>query len=132
MGKIYLYYKKHNDSRFVDILKLKIDDETTAKVKKNSIFEQELADGTHNFKMYYEGWSKNDLVGYIDKNIEINGDTYYIYKGPATIFGKGKLIINDFNSPNEFNDYVKKTNIIYKILGVIFFVIAILIFIIFY
>ncbi len=131
MGKIYLNYKKHNDSQLGDVLKVKIDDSITSEVKGNEIYELELTNGTHNIKMYYEGWSNDDLVGYVDENIEINGDTYYTYQGPTTIYGKGKLIKNNFNSPDDFKNYVKKSNKIYAVLGIILFIIAILIIIIF-
>lgn len=131
MGKIYLYYKKHNSSQFGDILKVKIDDSIVTEVEKNSIYELELSNGMHNIKMYYEGWSSEEIIGYIDQNIEINGDTYYIYKGPTTLYGKGKLIKKSFNTPDEFKKYVSKSNKIYKILGVILFIIAILSLIIF-
>lgn len=131
MGKIYLYYKKHNDSQLGEVLKVKIDDNVTTEVKKNEVYELELTDGTHNIKMYYEGWSKDEMIGYVDQNIEIDGDTYYIYKGPATIYGKGKLIKNNFNSPDEFKKYANKSNKIYKIVGIILFIIAVLILIIF-
>lgn len=127
MGKIYLYYKKHNDSQFGQVLKVKIDDSITTEINKNEIYELELVDGMHNIKMYYEGWSANELIGYIDQNIEINGDTYYTYKGPATINGKGKLTKNSFNNPNEFKRYVDNSNRKYKILVIILIIIAILI-----
>ena len=131
MGKIYLYYKKHNDSQLGNVLKVKIDDSITAEINKNEVYELELTDGIHNIKMYYEGWSNDELVGYVDQSIEISGDSYYTYKGPATIYGKGQLIKNNFNSSDEFKNSVNKSNKIYKILGIILFVIAILILILF-
>ncbi len=131
MGKIYLYYKKHSDSELGNVLKVKIDDNITAEINKNEVYELELTDGMHNIKMYYEGWSADELVGYIDQNIEINGDSYYTYKGPTTIYGKGSLTKNNFNSPDEFKKSVNKSNKMYKILGIILFIIAILILILF-
>ena len=127
MGKLYLYYKKHNDSVIGNFLKVKVDDNITAEVDKNNTYELELSNGTHNIKMYSEGWTSNDLVGYIDQDIEIENDTYYIYKAPATIYGKGKLTHHQFNSIDDFKKYVKKNNTIYKIVGIIFVIIAILI-----
>ena len=67
MGKIYLYYKKHSDSELGNVLKVKIDDNITAEINKNEVYELELTDGMHNIKMYYEGWSADELVGYIDQ-----------------------------------------------------------------
>ena len=130
MGKIHLYYKKHDNSELGDILKVKIDDKITAEVRKNDIYELEMNNGQHNIKMYYEGWTENDLVGYIDQNIEINGDTYFIYEGPKTIYGKGSLVNNNFNNVEEFKKYVTKTNKTYKILGIILIILAIIILIV--
>lgn len=130
MGKFFLYYKKHSDTMLGNVLKIKIDNDITAEVAKNGIYELEIKDGVHNIKMYYEGWSKDELVGYIDKDIEIKGDTYYTYKGPATIYGKGKLSKNEFNSPTEFKNYKHKDKKIHKILGIIAFIIAIIVYII--
>ena len=131
MGKLYLFYKRHNSAYLGEVLKVKIDDNITAEVKKNTIFELELADGTHNVKMYFQGWGKDELVGYIDKNIEIIGDTYYIYEGPATIVGKGKLNQKNSKSPEAFKKYAEKSNNIYIILGIILFIIGIIIVLIF-
>lgn len=127
MGKLYLYYKKHNNNELGDILKVKIDDNITSTVKKNEIYELELPEGTHNLKMYYDGWSEGEVVGYLDQNIEIQKDTFFTYKGPATIYGKGKLIKNNFNSSDEFIKYTYNYNQIYKILGIIFLILAIII-----
>ncbi len=131
MGKLYLYYKKHNDNELGDILKVKIDDNITSTVKKNEVYEVELPLGIHNLKMYYDGWSEGELVGYLDQNIEIQKDTFYTYKGPATIYGKGKLIKNNFNNFDEFIKYTSHSNKIYKIIGIILFILAIVILIIF-
>ena len=131
MGKLYLYYKNHHDSEFGDILKVKINEEMTTEVLKNEIYEQELNDGTHNIKMYFEGWTKDQLVGYLDQDIEINGNTYYIYDAPATLLGKGKLVKLDYNSPEEFKEYVNGTNKRHNILSTIFFVIALIIIILY-
>ncbi len=131
MGKLYLYYKNHHDSEFGDILKVKINEEMTTEVLKNEIYEQELNDGTHNIKMYFEGWTKDQLVGYLDQDIEINGNTYYIYDAPATLLGKGKLVKLDYNSPEEFKEYVNGTNKKHNILSTIFFVIALIIIILY-
>jgi len=73
-----------------------------------------------NIKMYYQGWTENDMVGYLDQNIMVNGDTYLIYKSPATIYGKAKLIQKNFNSVEEFRKFVAKKNKIAKIVGIIF------------
>ena len=70
--------------------------------------------------MYYQGWTENDMVGYLDQNIMVNGDTYLIYKSPATIYGKAKLIQKNFNSVEEFRKFVAKKNKIAKIVGIIF------------
>ena len=131
MGKLYLYYKNHHYSEFGDILKVKINEEMTTEVLKNEIYEQELNDGTHNIKMYFEGWTKDQLVGYLDQDIEINGNTYYIYDAPATLLGKGKLVKLDYNSPEEFKEYVNGTNKKHNILSTIFFVIALIIIILY-
>ena len=126
MGKIYLYYKRHNDSVLGKVLKIKIDDKITAEINKNDIYELELADGQHNIKMYYCGWTEDELVGYIDENIVISGDTFFIYKGPATIYGKGKLIKNSYNNADDFKMRVKNINRLYKIIGICLFVIFVL------
>ena len=127
MGKIYLYYRRHEDAPIGNILKVKIDDSITAEVNRDEIYELEIPDGEHNIKMYYEGWSKNELVGYLDQNIKINGNTYFMYKPPFSIYGKGKLIMYQYNSPEEFKNFVKKGKKSYKIWGIVFFIIALII-----
>ncbi len=127
MGKFCLYYKKNGNSLLGDVLKVKIDDNETFEVNKNEVYVVELTNGTHNFKMYYEGWSSEELVGYIDENIEINGDTYYIYKDPKTIYGKGSLIRKNSKSPEEFTKNVKKSNITSAVLGLLFIILLFII-----
>lgn len=118
MGNFYLY----NNS---DInLKIKIDDNIIIEVGKNDLYNCNLSNGMHNIKMYCEGWSSNELIGYIDQNIEISENTYFIYKSPMTIYGKGKLV--NFGSPEKFKKYIKKTNRRYKILTIISFIILII------
>ncbi len=126
MSKFYLFYKKHNDLQVGDVLKVKIDDSITLEVNKNDIGDVELSDGMHNVKMYFEGWSSNDLMGYIDQNIEVNGDVYYVYKAPVILTGKGDFKSYQFNDVDSFRKYVSKSNRKFKILGIIFFVILIL------
>ena len=103
MGRLYLYYKKHNNSMLGDVLKVKIDERITTEILANEVYEQNFDDGVHNIKMYFEGWTKDQLVGYVDRDIAINGNTYYIYKPPSTLVWKGKLVKADYNSPEEFN-----------------------------
>lgn len=124
MGKIYLHYQNFSDAQLGDILKVKIDDTITAEIKRNEVYELELVDGNHNLKMYYEGWSSDELVGYIDQNVEIMGDTYFTYKGPKTIYGKGNLIKRNFKDSTEFYKKIHKSNTIVKILGIILFIAA--------
>ncbi len=115
MGRLYLYYKKHNHSLMGEVLKIKVDDEITSEVKKNHIYEREFSDGRHNVKMYICGWTKDELVGYVDENIEISGDTFYTYRGPVTIYGKGKLKNKPCRSVDDFKKQVKISNVLYKI-----------------
>lgn len=126
MSKLYLYYKKHNDLQVGDVLKVKIDDNIMLEVNKNDICEVELADGMHNVKMYFEGWSSNDLMGYIDQNIDVNGDVYYVYKAPMILTGKGEFKNYQFNDVDSFKSYVSKSNKNFKIIGIIFIVILVL------
>lgn len=126
MGKIYLYYKKHNDSVLGEVLKIKIDDNITAEINKNDVYELELADGQHNIKMYYCGWTEDELVGYIDENIVISGDTFFTYQRPFSVYGKGKLIKNSYNSADDFKRHVKKTNRLYKLIVAVLFIILVL------
>ena len=132
MGKLCLYYKKHEDAPIGNILKVKVDDSITFEVNRDEIYELDLEDGNHNIKMYYEGWSKNELVGYIDKYIEINGNTYYMYKGPLSIYGKGKLTKHDYNSPDEFKKTIKKDIKKNKIVGAILLLLAFIIYLLAY
>ncbi len=127
MGKLYLYYKNHSNSQLGDVLKVKIDDSITSEVQKNEIYELELADGSHNAKMYYEGWSEGEMVGYVDKNININGETFYIYKNPSTIYGKGELTEKHFNNSEEFKKSVNNSNIIAKVVFIVLLILAIII-----
>lgn len=129
MGKLYLYYKKHNDLIVGDVLKVKIDDNITVEVPKNEIFEIELENGEHNIKMYFEGFSEDSLMGYIDENIEILENTYYIYQSPKALKRKGKFQKNTFSSVDEFKKYVEKSNKKYDIFCIILFIILILIYI---
>ncbi len=131
MAKLCLNYRSGNDSVLGDVLKIKIDEQITAEVNKNEIYEIDLENGNHNIKMYYQGWTENDMVGYLDQNIMVNGDTYLIYKSPATIYGKAKLIQKNFNSVEEFRKFVAKKNKIAKIVGIILFIIALIILFIF-
>ncbi len=126
MGKFYLYYKKHNDLQVGDVLKVKIDDSIVAEVYKNDIYELELMDGMHNIKMYFEGWTSNDLMGYIDQNIEVSGNVYYVYTAPMILTGKGKFENFQFQDVDSFKKYVSKKNKSYKIIGIILFIIALL------
>lgn len=127
MGKLYLYYKNQNDSQLGDMLKIKIDDTIKTEVKKNEICELEMADGRHNAKMYFQGWSSDELAGYIDEDIDIAGNSYYVYHAPIIIYNKGKLEKKNLDSPEAFRKYVTKKNKIYKMLGVILFIIALLV-----
>ena len=80
------------------VLKIKIDDTTTAEIKENSSFEIDLPDGSHNIKMYIEGLNKDQVLGYIDTTINVQGDTYYVYQPPKYITpsgGTGKLVLKD-------------------------------------
>lgn len=127
MGRLYLNYKRHSYSLLGEVLKIKVDDAITSEVKKNAVYELELADGQHNVKMYTCGWTKDELVGYVEENIEISGDTFYTYQGPITIYGKGKLKKKVCRSADDFKKQVKTSNIVYKILNA-----ALLIFLILY
>ena len=120
MGRLYLYYKKHNNSMLGDVLKVKIDERITTEILANEVYEQNFDDGVHNIKMYFEGWTKDQLVGYVDRDIAINGNTYYIYKPPSTLVWKGKLVKADYNSPEEFNKKVNTINKKHKISDLIF------------
>lgn len=92
MGKLYLNYKKHNSNLFGEFLKVKIDEKITTEIKENEISEFELPNGVHNIKMYIEGWQEDDLAGYVDCNIDIQDNTYYVYEMPKTLMGKGKFV----------------------------------------
>lgn len=127
MGKLYLFYSKHNSSQLGDILKVKIDDQIIFEVKENEFYEQELTDSQHNIKMYYEGWTSDQLVGYIDQTIDVVGDTYYMYKPPMTLSGKGKLICKKYNTSDDFKKYVKNSNKLHKIWVVILIILAFLV-----
>ncbi len=126
MGKLVIYYNNHRDSLFGDVLKVKIDENITTEIKKNEIYEVELENGQHNIKMYFEGTSKEQLLGYIDENIEVQEQTYYTYTAPALTNGKGKLEKNNFTSIDEFKKYVQKNNKKYVILGILLFIFLVL------
>ncbi len=126
MGKLCLYFKKHEETQVGNILKVKIDDNITTEITNDSIYEVELPDGQHNIKAYYEGWTKDEIVGYIDQNIEINGDTFLTYKPPLTISGKGQLIKENFTSSEEFKKSVKKSTKTYKMIIIILVIIGII------
>ena len=126
MGKLCLYFKKHEETQVGNILKVKIDDNITTEITNDSIYEVELPDGQHNIKAYYEGWTKVEIVGYIDQNIEINGDTFLTYKPPLTISGKGQLIKENFTSSEEFKKSVKKSTKTYKMIIIILVIIGII------
>lgn len=125
MGRLYLYYENHKDSSLGDVLKVKIDEKITTEILKNEIYEQDLDDSVHNIKMYFEGWTKDQLVGYIDQDIVIKGNTYYIYK--TTLMNKGKLNKVDYDSPKEFKEKVSKINKKHKVLDWIYIVITLII-----
>lgn len=128
MGKLYLYYKNNSSSLMGELLNVKIDDTITSKIKKNEIYELELENGKHNIKMYCNDWMSDRLVGYLDENIEINEETYYIYKCPMTVSGKGKLEKFNFNSVDEFKKYKKSVINKYKIFIAILIIISIIIY----
>lgn len=127
MGKLHLYYKKHNSMSLGQELKVKIDDTLISTVHENSIESYELPDGVHNIKMYFEGWTTEDICGYIDQNIEINGETCYEYDCPAGIKGKGKFFKKDFSDLTSFEKYTKSSNKKYTILCVLGIIVAIII-----
>ncbi len=129
MAKVYLNYKNSDSTLIGDVLKVKIDESFTTEINKNNTCEFDLALGTHNFKMYYQGWTENDMVGYLDENVNIVNDTYLIYQSPKTIYGKGKLINKPFKSKEEFDKYLSKKRMVATIIGVILLVIAILVWI---
>ena len=123
MSKLYLYYENYNHNN-INILKIKIDNKITAEITRNTIYELELTNGQHNIKLYSEGLSSNDLIGYIDKNIEITDNTYFTYK-------KGKLIKNNFKNLDELKNHIAKKDKKYKTIKIIFIIILILIYIFF-
>ena len=126
MGKLCLYFKKHEKTEIGNSLKVKIDDSIITEIASNNIYEVELSDGEHNIKAYTEGWNKDEMVGYIDQNIEINKDTYFTYKSPLIITGKGQLIKENFSSPEEFKKSINKSTKLYKIIMAILVIIAII------
>lgn len=126
MGKLCLYFKRHEETAIGNVLKVKIDDSITDEVANDDIYEVELSDGQHNIKAYYEGWTKDDIVGYINQNIDINGDTCFTYKPPFVITGKGKLIKEKFTNSEDFKKSVKKSTKKYNILIIILVAIGII------
>lgn len=116
MAKFYLYYNHNSDTQVVDILKVKIDNEATYEIKKLETLEVELPNGTHNVKMYAQGWGKDDLVGFIDTDIEVNSDVFYVYKAPMFINGKGTLTKTNYTSKEEFDKHNSNSSTIYKVL----------------
>ena len=117
MSKIHIYYKteivnKSLFSRRIDLtlsrkkLKIKIDDKLLFEVKQGNVIDIELENGKHNIKTNLG--SKEIAVGYVDKEILVSNDKYFIYKTTRGIFNKGNLIEVFYNSENEFKKYVKK------------------------
>lgn len=127
MAKLYLYYKKHGDSVLGNILKIKVDDSIIAEVNKNDIYEVSLRKGKHNIKMYYEGWSKDELIGYVNQEIVVDKDVYYIYKNPIFINGKGRLVEFQCDNQEFFRKHIKHSNILTKALCVTLVLIALII-----
>lgn len=127
MGKLRIYYIKHNDLLVGDILKLKIDENIKTEIKKDEFKEFDIEDGSHNIKMYFEGFSADEMHGYIDQNIEIQGDNnYYIYQAPKVLNGKAKFEKKDFNNDKDFSEFVQKSNKKYKTIGIILLILLVL------
>ena len=110
MSKIHIYYKteivnKSLFSRRIDLtlsrkkLKIKIDDKLLFEVKQGNVIDIELENGKHNIKTNLG--SKEIAVGYVDKEILVSNDKYFIYKTTRGIFNKGNLIEVFYNSEND-------------------------------
>lgn len=128
MGKLYLYVKEINNKMINDFVRFKIDEEINLEVKSNQIGSVDVEDGVHNMKMdsgYMLGSDKQ--FGYNDANIEVSGNTYYVVTPATFVWGKTKLKKVNFNSVDEFEKYVAKTNSNIKKIGTILFIIGILI-----
>lgn len=126
MGKLKIYYKKQNNMSIGEVLKIKIDESIKAEIKSNEFVEFDLEDREHNIKMYFEGFTEAEIYGYIDQNIEIQGNNYYIYTAPRTPKGKVKFEKKEFNSDEDFVKFVKQTNKKYKIFTIILLILCFL------
>lgn len=128
MGHLYLAYNKGSGigASIGDILKLKIDENIIGEINESQIYETELADGNHNIKLYSEGWNKNQLVGYLDENIQITDNSYFVYNLPQTLKGKGKLIKFNCDNLEDFKKQIRKKKISNTVLIIILIIICII------
>lgn len=125
MGKLNLFYKKQSSMICGNILKVKIDDEILFEVKEDSIGSIELPNGPHNLKIYFDGLLEGEVYGYLDTNIDINGEEFYVYKAPKVRGGKAKFEKCNVTSIEEFKKYVSQSNKNYKMLWIVFAILVV-------
>lgn len=119
MKKITILYKEDN-KQLIDKANIAIDGKNIGELLKNKNKEIELEEGKHRItlsantlKEINKTDNKNEVEIktkeniWIDEEIEVNEDLYYIYHSPLIVSNKGKL---EKVSKEEFEKRVKHNN----------------------